>query len=123
MLKKPTTLAELMKAMEPVQRETLKRLRDRIVSIVPEAEDCLSYGMPALRWKGKPLVAFQVWTHHVALYPMSGKVVSQLTTELAAYEQSKGTIRFEAKKLLPVVLLKKIVKLRMQEIEAKGKTR
>ncbi|MFO0813714.1 MAG: DUF1801 domain-containing protein [Gemmatales bacterium] len=116
---KPTDVEEFLETVSPAQRKTLKKLRQLIRSIIPDADECLSYALPAFRWQGKPLVAYNAWKEHAALYPMSGTVFTKLKDELQKYSLSKGTIRFDPQKLLPKTLLKKIIQLRKAEIEAK----
>ena len=116
---KPANVEEYLDSVTPSQRKTLEKLRQLIQSIIPDAEECLSYALPAFRWQGKTLVAYNAWSEHAALYPMSGTVFTNLKADLKKYSLSKGTIRFDPEKLLPKTLLKKIIQLRKAEIEAK----
>ena len=84
--------------------------------MAPDAEEGLSYGLPAFRLKGRPLACFAAATNHCSLYPMSATVVGTLASELAAYATSKGTIRFTPEKPLPSALVRKIIKTRMAEL-------
>jgi uncharacterized protein YdhG (YjbR/CyaY superfamily) len=85
-------------------------LRENIRSAVPTAEECISYGVPAFRLKGKFLVAYAAAKNHCAFYP--GAVIKSVK-ELKDYDTSKGTIRFPANKPLPPSLVRKLVKLRI----------
>lgn len=98
------------------QAAALRDLRKMILECLPGAEDCISYGMPAIRYKGKVLVAFAARSGHLALYPMSASIVQALAEELVEYDTSKGTIRFQAGRPLPRPLVRRIVKSRMVEI-------
>jgi uncharacterized protein YdhG (YjbR/CyaY superfamily) len=82
---------------------------------VPEAEECISYGLAAFRLNGRPLVAFGATANHCAFYPMSSTTVEAHQDELQGYDTSKGTIRFQADKPLPVALVRKLVRARVAE--------
>ena len=79
----------------------------------PKAEECITYNLPAFRLNGKFLVAYGAATNHCAFYP--GSTVKTLKNELKSYDTSKGTIRFSANKPLPSALVRKLVKLRIEE--------
>jgi uncharacterized protein YdhG (YjbR/CyaY superfamily) len=87
---------------------------------VPKAEECISYGLAAFRLDGKPLAGFGAGASHCAFYPMSGATVKTLQEDLKNYETSKGAIRFQADKPLPVALVRKLIKARMAEIEGRS---
>lgn len=113
---KPKTIDEYLATVANDQRAVLEKLRATIRKIAPAAEECISYGLPAFRWNGKPVASFAASKYHYAYYPMSGSVVTTLQHELRDYDTSKGAIRFAAEKLLPVSLLRKLIKARMAEI-------
>ena len=96
------------------QRAVLQSLRESIHSIVPDSEECISYGLPAFRQK-KILLGFGATSKHCALYLFSGSIVEQFAEELTAFDVSKGTIRFATEKPLSKTLLKKLVKARIAE--------
>jgi uncharacterized protein YdhG (YjbR/CyaY superfamily) len=103
------------------QRAALEKLRKLIQAAVPEAEECIAYGIPAFRWNGKSVAGFSASKEHCSYFPMSGSVVGTLEKELEKYETSKGTIHFPASKPLPAALVKKLIKARMAEIVGSGK--
>ena len=124
MAAKPTTIDECLAPLAEDQRAALEKLRKTIHSAVPEAEECISYGLAAFRLNGKPLVGFGASAKHCALYLMSGSIVESLQDDLKKYDTSKGTIRFAADKPLPVALVKKLLRARIAEIGAlQGKPR
>lgn len=116
---KPTTFDECLAAMAPEARATIETLRRVVRAAAPDAVECVSYGLPAFKLHGKGLVAFGGWKEHCSLYPMSGRVLSELADDLAKYEVEKGTVRFPPTKPLSAALLKKILKVRADEIAAK----
>ena len=97
-------------------RAALEKLRRSIKAALPEAEECIAYGIPAFRWKGKTVAGFSASKNHCSYFPMSGSVVAALQEELKKYDSSKGTIRFPAHRPLSAALVKKLVKARMAEI-------
>lgn len=118
---KLTTFDECLAAMTPAARAAIETLRRRVHALVPDAVECVSYGLPAFKLHGKGLLAFGGWKEHCSLYPMSGRVLSELAADLAKYDVEKGTVRFPPAKPLPVALLKKILKVRTDEIDSKTK--
>ena len=113
---KPTTIDEYLAAVSYEQRAALEKLRKTIRTAAPTAVECISYQLAAFRLNGKPLVAFGATTSHCAFYPMSGSTVAAHKRELAGFETSKGTIRFQPSKPLPATLVRKLVKARMAEL-------
>jgi uncharacterized protein YdhG (YjbR/CyaY superfamily) len=104
-------------------RGTLQRTAfERIVAVVmaeaPEAEQGTSYGMPALKYRGRPLVGFAEAKDHLSLFPFSPAVVDQVRSRLEGYSLSKGTIRFSADHPLPDDVVRDVVRLRKAEIDA-----
>ena len=108
---KAETPDDYLAGVAPDKRAALETLRKRIKDAAPEAEECISYGIPAFRLNGKLLVAYAAAAHHCAFYP--GSVVQALQDELSGYDISKGTVRFSADRPLPAALVRKLVKLRI----------
>jgi uncharacterized protein YdhG (YjbR/CyaY superfamily) len=101
------------------KRAALQKLRKDIKAAAPRAEEGLSYGLPGFRLDGRPLACFAAAANHCSLHPMSAAVIRAHAADLAGYETSKGTIRFPAGKPLPSTLVRKIVKTRMAELQAR----
>ena len=116
---KPGTIDEYLAAVSADQRAALERLRKTIRSVVPKAQEGISYGLAAFRLNGRPLIAFGAAEHHCALYPMSSATVKAHRDELKRYDASTGTIRFQADKPLPVALVRKLVKARIADTRAR----
>jgi uncharacterized protein YdhG (YjbR/CyaY superfamily) len=99
-------------------RSTLNKIRVAIRSAVPsEATETISYGIPAFRHKGV-LVWFAAFSNHCSFFP-TASVIEAFKNELKAFSTSKGTIHFPTDKPLPAALVKKMVKLRVAQIESK----
>jgi uncharacterized protein YdhG (YjbR/CyaY superfamily) len=97
------------------QRVALEKVRQSIRAVAPEAEECISYGIPAFRLNGRSLVFFGAWADHCSFYPGSSATLKKFRNDLKDFERSKGTIRFSPDKPLPSALVKKLVKARMAE--------
>ena len=106
-------------SVPPKARAGLQKLRKTILATVPEAEEGFSYGMPAFKLDGRPLIAFAAAKEHSSIYPMSPAVIRALAPELKGYETSKGTVRFPPDQPPPARLVAKILKARMAELRAR----
>lgn len=95
----------------------LEQLRSTIRAVVPEAQEVISYGMPAFKLKSV-LVYFAATKNHIGFYPTSSGVAA-FQDELAPHDYSKGTIRFPMDKPLPLDLIRTIVRFRVEEARAK----
>lgn len=95
-------------------QERLKQIRSTIQQIAPDAEESISYAMPAYKLNGKPLVYFAGYKNHIGLYATpSGH--SRFAKELSSYKQGKGSVQFPADYPLPLGLIEKIVRFRAEE--------
>ena len=110
--------AYLARVPEPAQT-TLRTLRARIRAGAPRAAvECISYGMPAFRYKGS-LVAYAAFKSHCSFFPMQASLIDAMQDELTGYRTSKGTLQFPIDQPLPAALVKKMVKARVTENERK----
>jgi uncharacterized protein YdhG (YjbR/CyaY superfamily) len=115
MAAKPKNIDEYLAALSADKRTALEKLRKIIKTAAPEAEECISYGLPAFRLHGSSLVALGAAANHCAFYPMSSSTVGAHKDQLKDYDTSKGTIRFQADRPLPVALVRKLVSARIAE--------
>lgn len=100
------------------QRAALQDLRTTIRRAAPEAEEAISYSLPAFKYRDRPLVSYGAAKNHCSFYCMSPAVMDAHSDELAAYDTSKGTIRFPPSEPLPGALIEKLVKARLAETDA-----
>ena len=107
--------AYLAELDEP-KRSTLTHLRRSILAVVPEAEQCISYGMPAFKVQGKTVAGFAAFKNHLSYLPHSGSVLPQLASDLAAYKGTKGSLHFPIDQPLPPDLVAKLVATKMREL-------
>ena len=117
---KPATIDEYLEETPQEMRDALEKLRAVIRKAAPQAEEAIGWGMPMFKLKGKNLVGFAAFKEHCSLFPMSTMVMEVFAGELAPYGTSKGAIRFKPDKPLPASLVKKIVKERIKENEARA---
>jgi uncharacterized protein YdhG (YjbR/CyaY superfamily) len=109
MKRKPPTVADYLAAVDEDKRAALVKLRKVIRAAAPEAEECIAYGMPAYRVRGRVTVAFGTGRNHCAFYAGSTPL-EKYKRELARYETRKGTVRFQADSPLPATLVRKLVR-------------
>ena len=101
--------------LDEPKKATLAQLRDTIVAIVPDAEQCISYGMPAFKLRGKTIAGFAAFKSHLSYLPHSGSVIPQLAEETEGYTKTKGSLHFPVDEPLPKKLVKKLLHARMAE--------
>ena len=105
-----------LKKFEPEQRKILATLRDQLAAELPKAEQVIKYGIPTFLIEGVPVIGFDGYKNHNSIFPYSGSVNSRLKSDLAKYEQTKGSIHFDLEKPFSKPLLKKILKARIEQI-------
>ena len=117
-MKTAASVNEYIATAEPQAKKALRDIRKAIRSAAPKAEEVISYQIPGYKYHGM-LVFFAAWKNHISLYPAPWGAES-LKKEMAAYEGSKGTIKFPLDKPIPLTLIKKMVKYRVKENEMKA---
>ena len=94
------------------QRGTLEALRRSILAVVPAAEQCISYGMPAFRVEGKVVAGFAAFSKHLSYLPHSGDVLADLGDAVVGYDSTPGSLHFPADHPLPDELVRALVSRR-----------
>jgi uncharacterized protein YdhG (YjbR/CyaY superfamily) len=106
---------EYVDRLDEPKRSTLRRLRADILAVVPDAEQCISYGVPGFKVAGKTVAGFAAFKNHLSYLPHSGSVFGELAAELAGYERSAGALRFPVDKPLPAELVEKMIAVRLRQ--------
>ena len=104
---------EYLRGIEEPKRSTLQVLRRTIHEIVPDAEEVLSYRVPAFRVRGKTFAGFAAFQNHLSYLPFSGSVLSQLAAELEGYTITKSALHFAVDRPLPKALVTKLIAARL----------
>jgi uncharacterized protein YdhG (YjbR/CyaY superfamily) len=108
----------ILSALRDDQRAALQHVRATIAHTVPSAEEGFSYGIPAYRYRGRPLAAYAAAKGHCSYFPMSPAVIDAHREALAGFELAKGTIRFQPGRPIPTEVLEALVRTRQAEIDA-----
>lgn len=106
---------EYLEVLPEPKRGTLTLLRQRILDVLPDAEQGMSYGLPAFKVEGKAIAGFAAFKDHLSYLPHSGSVFPQLADELRGYTFSSGALRFEVDRALPAPLVEKLVEVRLRQ--------
>ena len=106
---------EYLASVEEPKRSTLAQLRTTILELLPDADECISYGMPAYKIGGKTVAGFAAFKNHLSYLPHSGSVLDKLSDELVGYEMTKGSLHFPVDQPLPRALVAALLRTRMAE--------
>jgi uncharacterized protein YdhG (YjbR/CyaY superfamily) len=108
---------EYLADLEEPKRSTLHSLRRTILETVPQAQEIISYGVPAFRVRGKTVAGFAAFKNHVSYLPFSGSVLGRLGDELSGYETTKSSLHFPVDRPLSPTLVRKLIAIRLEEIQ------
>ena len=101
--------------LDEPKRSTLSQLRSTILALVPDAEQGLSYGVPAFKIGGKTIAGFAAFKAHLSYLPHSGSVFPQLAAELSSYVMTSGALHFDIDRPLPRDLVEKLIAVRIEQ--------
>jgi uncharacterized protein YdhG (YjbR/CyaY superfamily) len=104
-------IASLPDDVQPI----MQRVRSTIRKAVPDAEEAISYQIPAVKMNGVTVLYFAGWKQHFSLYPATAELVEAFADDLARYTLSKGTIQFPLSQPVPVRLITRLTKFRAKE--------
>jgi uncharacterized protein YdhG (YjbR/CyaY superfamily) len=113
------TFADIDKYLASIdepKRTTLDRLRDDLRSLLPDAQESISYGLPAFKVQGKTVAGFAAFKKHLSYLPHSGSVLAAVSDDLAGYDRTKGSLHFPVDKPLSSALVRKLVTARLAEL-------
>lgn len=103
-------------SLDTDRRDAFERIRALVMDEAPDAEQGTSYGMAALKYRGKPLLGFRATEHHLSIFPFSPAAIDAVRSRLTGFELSKGTIRFTVDSALPDAAVRELVRHRMAQI-------
>ena len=112
---------EYVRAVEEPKRGTLETLRRTILEVVPEAEQVISYGVPAFRVRGRTVAGFAAFKTHLSYLPFSGSVLAQLGEELEGYKMTKSSLHFPVDRPLPNALVQRLIDVRLTELARRSR--
>jgi uncharacterized protein YdhG (YjbR/CyaY superfamily) len=112
----PSTIDEYLDGVPEDRRKALEDLRTKIRSIVPEAQECISYRIPAFRLNGAVIAGFCATAKGCSYFPFSGSTLKTLARDLDRYDQTKSSLHFSPEKPLPMALIRKLLKTRIMEM-------
>jgi uncharacterized protein YdhG (YjbR/CyaY superfamily) len=105
-----------LEALEEPKRSTLEATRRLILEVVPDAEQCLSYGMPAFKLQGRTVAGFAAFKNHLSYLPHSGSVLTELGDALAGYRSTPGSLHFPVDEALPADLVRTLITTRLRQL-------
>ena len=106
---------DYLQHLDEPKRSTLSQLRRDILAVVPDAGQCISYGVPGFKIDGKTIAGFAAFKNHLSYLPHSGSVFPELADELAGYQKSPGSLRFPVDQPLPPELVEKLIAVRLRQ--------
>ena len=115
----PGEVDEYLRGVEEPGRSTLQTLRRTILEIVPDAEQVISYRVPAFRVRGETVAGFAAFKNHLSYLPFSGSVLGALGGELEGYKMTKSSLHFPVDRPLPKALVQKLIEVRLAEVASR----
>jgi uncharacterized protein YdhG (YjbR/CyaY superfamily) len=101
------------------QRRALQQVRESIRAVVPDAEECISYGLPAFKVHARTVAGFGAFKNHLSYLPHSGSVLTALSAELTSFEKTKSSLHFPVDRPLHPDLVRKLVEVRVAELDSR----
>jgi len=105
---------DYLEQLDEPKRSTLSQLRSTILDVVPDAEQCISYGVPAFKVDGKAIAGFAAFKNHLSYLPHSGSVFPELAADLSSYSKSSGALHFDTDTPLPRDVVEKLIAVRIK---------
>jgi uncharacterized protein YdhG (YjbR/CyaY superfamily) len=113
-----SAMDDYLNGLPPAQKTALARVRAIVAGVAPDAEEGISYGMPAFLYAGRPLLGLRAAKQHLSVFPFSPAAIDAVRDRLVGFDLSKGTIRFSPDRTVPDDVLADVVRVRKQEIAA-----
>jgi uncharacterized protein YdhG (YjbR/CyaY superfamily) len=112
---KASPIDDYLDGLPEDRRAALADLRAKIRAVIPEAEECISYRMPAFRVNGVVIAGFRSTSKGCSYYPFSGSTLRSLVRDVSGYDQTKGSLHFSSDNPLSIALVRKLIKARIAE--------
>jgi uncharacterized protein YdhG (YjbR/CyaY superfamily) len=110
------TIDAYLATVKGKNKKALEKLRKTIRTIVPDAEECISYRIPAFRQGGKIVAGFCARKDGCSYFPFSGRTFKTLAKDIAGYDKTKSSLHFDADVGLPTTLVRKLIAARIAEV-------
>jgi uncharacterized protein YdhG (YjbR/CyaY superfamily) len=107
---------DYLAGLDESKRNTLQLVRQSIREVVPEAQECISYGTPAFKIQGKTVAGFAAFKNHLAYLPHSGSVFPVVAEDLVGYERTTGSLHFAIDQPLPLSLIDRLITTRLTQL-------
>lgn len=114
---KPATIDDYLKTLPKDRRKALENIRAKIRAIAPDAQECISYRIPAFRISGVVIAGFCATAKGCSYFPFSGATLRSLGRAVVRYDQTKSSLHFSPEKPLPLALVRKLINVRVAEIK------
>jgi uncharacterized protein YdhG (YjbR/CyaY superfamily) len=111
----PATIDDYLKSVPEDRRRALEDLRSKILSVIPDAQECISYRIPAFRLNGVVVAGFCARAKGCSYFPFSGSTLKALARDVNRYEQTKSSLHFSADDPLPITLVRKLIETRIAQ--------
>ena len=108
---------EYLKNVPSDRRRALQDLRKTIHAVIPDAQECISYRIPAFRFEGVVVAGFCATTKGCSYFPFSGSTLKTLAQYVSRYDQTKSSLHFSPDDPLPLTLVRRLIKTRMAEMK------
>jgi uncharacterized protein YdhG (YjbR/CyaY superfamily) len=118
--KRDPAIDEYLAKASAKNRALLEELRNTIRALAPEAEECISYRIPAFRFRGRIIAGFSATSKGGSYYPFSGTTLKTLAADIEGYGQTKSALHFGLDRPLPTSLVRKLLKARIAEGSRRG---
>ena len=112
-----TVIDEYLAGLDEAKRSSLEVVRQRIRQAVPDAEECISYRLPAFRLDGNMVAGFAAFKNHLSYLPHSGSVLPALADKLVGYERTTGSLHFPIHEPLSQELVSALIAVRLGQLE------
>jgi uncharacterized protein YdhG (YjbR/CyaY superfamily) len=114
-MRRDPAIDEYLAGVASRSRALLQKLRKTIRSIVPEVEECISYRLPAFRYRGSIIAGFSATSTGCSYYPFSGTTLKTLAGDIGGYNKTKSALHFGPDKPLPAAVVRKLLQVRIAE--------